>query len=52
MKYDLRTANENVEPRLRELDFLSQWMYIVPVVIFVMLSSQQPEQQGGEGASN
>jgi len=26
------------------------WMYIVPIVIFMMLTSQQPEQQG-EGSS-
>ena len=27
--------------------FSLQWMYIVPVVIFMMLTSQQPEQQEG-----
>ena len=27
--------------------FFLQWMYIVPVVIFMMLTSQQPEQQEG-----
>ena len=32
----------------RLFDFFSlQWMYIVPVVIFMMLTSQQPEQQEG-----
>ena len=29
---------------------LLQWMYIVPVVVLMMLTSQQPEQQG-EGGS-
>ena len=27
--------------------FFLQWMYIVPVVIFMMLTSQQPDQQEG-----
>lgn len=29
--------------------FFLQWMYIVPAVIFMMLTSQQPEQQEGSG---
>lgn len=46
---NLFSGRQSIETTLLFLHFLPQWMYIVPLVLFLMMSGAQDQSGGGAG---